>query len=177
MTRISQRERELRELRLHLRTVLRGLWRRRRPRLDAALAGGRRLGPRHLAILTYVATEESPTVGEIAEALGLSLPAASKLSRELEGASLVRRREHVDDRRRTVVELNALTSKEVLAWLDDRNRPLAAALDALTPDERAAFLKGLRALAQALMEESACGSVGPDDHPPHRRRAHRHRPV
>jgi DNA-binding MarR family transcriptional regulator len=177
MTRITQRERELHELRRLLRTVLRGLWRRRRPRLDEALVGGRRPGPRHVAILAYIGAEGPRTVGQIAEDLGLSLPAVSKLTGELEAAALVHRREHTEDRRRIVVDLNALSSKRVRAWLEERNRPLHAALDSLTADERAAFLKGLAALADALMRESAHGSVGPDDCPPHRRRPHRHRPV
>jgi DNA-binding MarR family transcriptional regulator len=178
MAPISQREHDLRRLRGLLRTVLRGLWQRRRPRLEIPGGiGSLRLGPRHLAILAHVGSEGPRTVGEIAEELGLSLPAVSKLTRELEDAALVRRSEHIDDRRRTVVDLNALTAKQVRGWLDERNRPLAAALDALTAEERAAFLKGLAALADALLRESARGSLRPDDRPPHRRRAHRHRPV
>ena len=67
---------------------------------------------------------------------------------------LVRRAEHVDDRRRTVVDLNALTSKRVEAWLEERNRPLARTLSALSIAERRAFLRGLRVLAEALQDEA-----------------------
>jgi DNA-binding MarR family transcriptional regulator len=175
MTRIpgSQAERDLRELRRLLRVVLRGLWRRGRPPAEL-FDGDPPLGPRHVAVLAHVAAEGSPTVGEIASDLGLTLPAASKLTGELADHSLVRRREHVDDRRRTVVELNALTSKQVEAWLAARSRPLEAALGTLSRAERDAFLKGLRALGEALMEESACGPGRSHHRPPHRRRSHRH---
>jgi len=179
MTSIPEREHELQELRGLLRTVLRGLWRRRRPTSELLdlVGGDPPLGPRHVAVLAHVGTEGPRTVGEIARELGLSLPAASKLTRELEDHTLVRRSEHVDDRRRTVVDLNALTSKRVRAWIDRRNGPLEHALATLTVSEREAFLKGLRALGEALMEESGCGPLQPNDRAAHRRRAHRHRPV
>ena len=80
----------------------------------------------------------------------LSLPAASKLTTDLEHHRLVRRREDPEDRRRTVVDLDPQTGERVRAWLEQRDRPLERALAALSPDERAAFLKGLRALAEAL---------------------------
>jgi DNA-binding MarR family transcriptional regulator len=159
--------------------VLRGLWRRRHPgdQLAAIVAGDPPLGRRHVAVLAHVGTEGPRTVGEIARELGLSLPAASKLTRELEDHTLVRRSEHVDDRRRTVVDLNALTEDRVRAWLARRDRPLEAALAGLTAAERKAFLKGLGALADALMEESTCGPVRSHHRAPHRRGPHRHRPV
>jgi DNA-binding MarR family transcriptional regulator len=160
---------EVAQLRHSLRHVLRGLWRRRGPGLG--------FGRRHAAVLSYVATADRPTVGEVAEALGLSLPAASKLARDLEDAGVLVRGEDPDDRRRTVLQLDEETGAQVRGWLADRDRPLIAALDALTPPERAAFLKGMNALAEALMKESPHGALGPHDRPPHRRRAHRHRPL
>jgi DNA-binding MarR family transcriptional regulator len=170
---------ELSELRGSLGRVMRGLWQRRRPTEDLLAVVGRspRLTRRHVAVLAQIGTEGERTVGELARELGLSLPAASKLTRDLEDSSLVRRREDADDRRRTVVDLNALTSDQVRAWLDRRNRPLEQTLDSLTPGEREAFLKGLRILGDALMEESGDGPLGSHHRAPHRRRQHRHRPV
>jgi DNA-binding MarR family transcriptional regulator len=170
---------ELAELRGLLRRVLRGLWQRRRPSDDLfeAAGPGVRLTRRHVAVLAHIGTEGERTVGELAQELGLSLPAASKLTRELEDRSLVQRREDIDDRRRTVVDLNALTSERVRAWLERRTRPLERTLDALTAAERDAFLKGLRTLADALMEESADGPLRSHHRAPHRRRPHRHRPL
>src|SRR5581483_5422553 len=164
---------ELAELRVSLARVMRGLWHRRRPSDDLLAVVGRspRLTRRHVAVLAHVGTEGERTVGELARELGLSLPAASKLTRDLEDLCLVRRREHVDDRRRTVVDLNALT------WLERRNRPLERTLDALTADEREAFLKGLRILGDALMEESGDGPLRSHHRAAHRQRPHRDRPV
>jgi DNA-binding MarR family transcriptional regulator len=170
---------QLEELRRDLRRVMRGLWQRRRPtdELLALMSPGHRLSRRHIAVLAQIGTEGERTVGQLARELGLSLPAASKLTRELEDVSLVHRREHADDRRRTVVDLNALTSDRVRAWLQSRDRPFVRTLAALTPGEREAFLKGLRTLAEALMEESPDGPFRPHHRAPHRRGSHRHRPL
>jgi DNA-binding MarR family transcriptional regulator len=170
---------QLAELRGLLRQVMRGLWHRRRPSEDlvALLHREPPISRRHVAVLAHIGTEGPRTVGEIAQELGLTLPAASKLTRELEEHVLVDRREHPDDRRRTIVDLNALTSQHVRAWLDARNKPLEQTLEALEPSEREAFLKGLRTLAQALMEESPGGPLRSHHRAPHRRRPHRHRPL
>jgi DNA-binding MarR family transcriptional regulator len=167
------------ELRQLLRRVTRGLWHRNRPPegLEMHLHSDPPLGRRHLGVLMHVASTGPQTVTEIAGDLDLSLPAASKLTTELEEHLLVDRREHPDDRRRTLVDLNAVTAGDVRAWIDSRNRPLEAALGELDEAERAAFLKGLRALAAALMEESDRGSFRPHHRSPHRRRSHPHRPV
>jgi DNA-binding MarR family transcriptional regulator len=170
---------QLDELRQLLHRVIRGLRHRRRPpdELLALVGEGPPLGRRHIGVLAHIATEGPRTVGEIATDLGLTLPAASKLATDLEDHRLVYRREHPDDRRRTLVDLNELTQKQVKAWIDRRDHPLEEALAGLTDTERAGFLKGLHALAEALMEESSCGPFRSHDRPPHRRRSHRHRPL
>jgi DNA-binding MarR family transcriptional regulator len=167
---------ELREL---LRRVMRGLWARRRPtqELLELVSGDPPLGRRHVGLLAEIGTEGERSVGELARELDLSLPAASKLIRELEDHGLVERREDPDDRRRTVVALNPATAKRVRTWLEHRSRPLEQALATLDPREREAFLKGLRALADALMEESAHGSERRHHREAHRRGPHRHRPL
>jgi DNA-binding MarR family transcriptional regulator len=172
-------EQELAELRTLLRRILRGLWRRRRPspELLELVSGDPPLGPRHVAVLAHVGTEGERTVGELARDLGLSLPAASKLARDLEEHGLLERREDPEDRRRTVVALSPETARRVRSWLGRRNRPLEQALAALDPTERAGFLKGLRALADALMEESPCGPQRSHHRKAHRRGPHRDRPV
>jgi len=166
------------ELRQQLRRVMRGLWARRRPTPELlALVEGASLGRRHVALLAQVGAEGERSVGELAHELGLSLPAASTLARELEEHGLLARREDPADRRRTVVALAPDTEQPVRAWLAARSRPLEQALAALTPAEQEAFLKGLRALADALMEESGHGPLRPHHRQAHRRRPHRHRPV
>jgi DNA-binding MarR family transcriptional regulator len=166
------------ELRGLLRRVMRGLWARRRPTPELlALVEGASLGRRHVALLAQVGGEGERSVGELAHDLGLSLPATSTLARELEEHGLLTRREDPADRRRTVVDLAPDASAPIRTWLAARSRPLEQALAALTPTEQEAFLKGLTALADALMEESTRGPVRSHHRHAHRRRPHRHRPV
>jgi DNA-binding MarR family transcriptional regulator len=170
---------QLTQLRESLRRVMRGLWARRRPtpELLELVSGDPPLGRRHVGLLAQIGTEGERSVGELARELDLSLPAASKLTRDLEDHGLVERREDPEDRRRTVVALSPRTAKRVRAWLEQRSKPLEQALATLDTTEREAFLKGLRALGDALMEESACGSERRHHRKAHRRGAHRDRPV
>jgi DNA-binding MarR family transcriptional regulator len=170
---------QLTQLRDSLRRVMRGLWARRRPtpELLELVSGEPPLGRRHVGLLAQIGTEGERSVGELARELDLSLPAASKLTRDLEDHGLVERREDPEDRRRTVVALSPRTAKRVRAWLEQRSKPLEQALAALDAKEREAFLKGLRALGDALMEESACGPERRHHRKAHRRGAHRDRPV
>jgi DNA-binding MarR family transcriptional regulator len=166
------------ELRLQLRRVMRGMWARRRPTPELLrLVEGAPLGRRHVALLAQVGGEGGRSVGELAGELGLSLPAASTLARELEEHGLLTRSEDPADRRRTVVALAPGTEQAVRAWLSARSRPLEQALATLTEAEQAAFLKGLAALGDALMEESPHGPLRPHHRHAHRRGPHRDRPV
>jgi DNA-binding MarR family transcriptional regulator len=170
---------QLAQLRDSLRRVMRGLWARRRPtpELLELVSGEPPLGRRHVGLLAQIGTEGERSVGELARELDLSLPAASKLTRDLEDHGLVERREDPEDRRRTVVALSPRTAKRVRAWLEQRSKPLEQALATLDTNEREAFLKGLRALGDALMEESACGPERRHHRKAHRRGTHRDRPV
>jgi len=167
------KDQQLVELRDSLRRVMRGLWGRRRPtgELLALVDGDPPLGRRHVALLARIGTEGDQTPSQLASALGLSLPAVSKLTRELEDHGLIERSEDPADRRRTLVRLHATTAGAVRAWLEQRNKPLERTLAGLEPDERIAFLKGLRALGDALMEESGRGPFRS-----HHRKIHRRRP-
>jgi DNA-binding MarR family transcriptional regulator len=172
-------EEQIARARESLRHVLRGLWGRRRPPfgLMPPGEGEPRLGRRHIGLLAQIGVEGERSVGELAEAVGLSLPAASKLIRDLEERGLVVRSEDPADRRRTVVTLAPETREGVHSWLHERDRPLRTALAALTEEERAGFLKGLDALANAMLEESSHGPLRSHHRAAHRRRSHRHRPL
>jgi DNA-binding MarR family transcriptional regulator len=161
------KEQQLVELRRLMRRVLRGL----RSRHGPLHRGG---GRRETGLVAFLAQEGPTSVSDLATALGVSLPAASTITRALEEKGLVERREDPEDRRRTLVALNEQVATEVRAWLEAHDRPFMKTLDALSADERAAFLKGLGVLAEALLEESAHGPLRPHHRASHRRRPHRH---
>src|SRR5438270_2459028 len=119
------KDEQSRELRRLLRNVMRGLWARRRPtpELLELVSGDPPVGRRHVGLLAQIGAEGERSVGELARELDLSLPAASKLTRDLEDHGLVERREDPEDRRRTVVALSPRTSKSVGSWLEQRNQP------------------------------------------------------
>jgi DNA-binding MarR family transcriptional regulator len=173
------KDQQLAELRRSLGRVMRGMWARRRPTAEllALVDGEPPLGRRHVGLLAHVGTEGAQTVSELAHALALSLPAASKLTGELEDHRLIERSEDPSDRRRTVVRLNDATERAVRGWLERRSKPLEQVLDSLEPGEREAFLKGLHALGDALMEESGCGPLRSHHRTVHRRRPDQDRSV
>src|SRR3954464_13529370 len=96
------KEDQLAELRELLRRVMRGLWARRRPtpELLELVSGDPPLGRRHVGVRAQIGAEGDRTVGALARELGLSLPATSKLTRDLEEHGLVERSEDPGDRRR-----------------------------------------------------------------------------
>lgn len=135
-----------------LRRVLRAL-RHRRHGLHPAIVEAMRvrgLGPRHVAALAVIARDEGLSVGDLAERLGVSLTAASLMASELNMSTLVERVEDQTDRRRTLIYVAERWRPWVRDWLDDRARPLRAALDRLEPARREALAAGLTALAEEL---------------------------
>jgi DNA-binding MarR family transcriptional regulator len=152
---------QLDEARDGLRRILRGLWRQRRPpdELLALLHAEPSLGRRHVLLLTHVGREGPLAVSGLAEATHLSLPAVSSLVRDLEEHGLVTRSEDPADRRRTLVALDPQHEGAVRRWLRSRDEPLRRTLAALDEDERAAFVKGIRTLADELLRESGCGPL------------------
>ena len=109
------------------------------------------LGPRHAAPLLALSFEAELSVSELAERLGLSLPATSQLVGELSRAGLLDRSEDERDRRVTLVRLPEAHRQAVQALLLHQAEPVRRTLERLSPRARADFLAGMRILA----EESA----------------------
>ena len=115
--------------------------------------------PRMLTMLRHLAASGPLTVGEQAEHLGLSKPTVSELVDRLETKGLVSRMRDDRDRRRVFVWLTAEGQARVRAHPqvlgpDD----LEQAIEAMRPGDRAALVRGLRALLTA--------ADPPNTHPP-----------
>jgi DNA-binding MarR family transcriptional regulator len=120
------------------------------PDLVAAAERGD-LGPRHAAPLLALSFEDALSVSELAERLGLSLPATSQLVGELSRAALLERSEDPRDRRVTLVRLPEEHREAVQLLVDRQAEPVRRTLERLAPRARADFLEAMRILA----EESA----------------------
>ena len=138
--------------------ITRGL--RRRP-VPVGLQDAR-LGPRHGVALSLLSAHGPLTVGQLASELGLTLPTVSGIIAEVEQAGFVERSPDPADRRRTIVSLVPQHNQALSAWLAGATAPMARALDKLSPDERAAFLKAMTFLEAELNDgEQAGPSVSP----------------
>ncbi len=105
--------------------------------------------PRMLVVMRALA-ERPLSVGEQASLLGVSRPVVADVATRLEGLGLTRRERDERDRRRVRM---ALTDRGRRVCAEAAETPsaesVAAALAGMAGDERAALLRGLRALATA----------------------------
>ena len=117
------------------------------------------------------------SVGELARELGLSLPAASTLARELEEHGLIARREDPADRRRTVVEPAPATEQAVRGWLARAVAPTRAGARGADPGRTGGVPEGTRRARRRGDGRIDHGPLRPHHRKAHRRRSHRDRPV
>jgi DNA-binding MarR family transcriptional regulator len=109
-----------------------------------------RLTPSQVKVLLHLGKHEQMTVGEIAGALGISMPAASELVDRLVEAGHLVRGVDPSDRRRVLI-MATPESKRIGARLNAlRRAQLQYALDQLTPEERPTFVRSLEALVAGL---------------------------
>ncbi len=94
------------------------------------------------------------SVGEIASELGLTLATVSGIITDTERAGFVERAPDPADRRRTIVSLVPTQRAEVSLWIDGASAPMQRALDKLSPDERASFVKAMTFLEAELSADS-----------------------
>jgi DNA-binding MarR family transcriptional regulator len=125
------------------------------------LLGAANFGPRHLPVLFTLAMNGPDSVGEVAGRLGLSPATVSQLVNELERGGFVDRREDPRDRRRTIVSLSERHRRPIEDHTRRRLEPLRATVEALSPVERAHFIKGWRILVESL--EHAAADPAPGD--------------
>jgi DNA-binding MarR family transcriptional regulator len=103
------------------------------------------LAPRHLSLLSYLLFDGPQTVNELAARLEVAPTTVSLMVGELSRKGVLDRREDDADRRRTIVSIAESSRAEVDAWLANGARAWRAALDPLTPEQRAMFIDTLRA--------------------------------
>lgn len=112
--------------------------------------GGRFGGPARMRLLEALAAASHPlSVGEIAEAVGVDQPRASRLVQQSVELGLVRREADPDDARRTRVALTDAGTRLVRGFRGERREAIDAALTAFTEAERAELARLLTKLADS----------------------------
>ncbi len=114
------------------------------------VAAGRFGGPARLRLLEALAAASGPlSVGEIAEAVGVDQPRASRLVQQSVELGLVRREADPDDARRTRIVLTDEGTTIVRGFRGDRRETISGALAGFSDDERAELARLLAKLADA----------------------------
>lgn len=114
------------------------------------VGAGRIAGPARMRLLEALAAASAPlSVGEIAEAIGVDQPRASRLVQQVVDAGLARREADPDDARRTRVALTDEGSKIVRGFRGERRDAIDTALASFSDQERADLARLLGKLAEA----------------------------
>ncbi|MDQ1124128.1 MarR family winged helix-turn-helix transcriptional regulator [Microbacterium trichothecenolyticum] len=113
-------------------------------------APGRFGGPARLRLLdALVAAAGSLSVSEIADAVGVDQPRASRLVQQATQTGLVAREPDPDDARRTRVRLTAAGEDMITGFRGRRRDAVRSALESFTDDERVEFARLLAKFADA----------------------------
>ena len=108
-----------------------------------------RLSPGHVQIL--IALSRGPhSVGRLAEALGVSPPAATQLVDRLVEHGMVERKHGKADRRVVLVDYAPHMREVALRLMEVWRRRLAGAFSRMSDEEALAFVKGLRSLTEGF---------------------------
>ncbi|HEX5728616.1 MarR family winged helix-turn-helix transcriptional regulator [Microbacterium sp.] len=113
-------------------------------------AGPRIGGPARLRLLEALAAASGPlSVSELADAVGVDQPRASRLVQQAAQMGLVRREADADDARRTRVALTDSGLAIVSGFRGERRSAIDSALAAFTDEERAELARLLTKLADS----------------------------
>lgn len=112
-----------------------------------------------LRALSHLYQHDRSTVGEVAAGLGVSLATASELLDRLVDAGWVERGVNPADRRQVLINLAPHAVELFHEVHEMRRTQIGSALSRLDPDDRPAFIRGLRALVESL-EESVRAAEG-----------------
>ena len=126
------------------------------------------LTPTQVKVLLQLGTHRQMTVGEIANALGVSMPAASELVDRLVDAGHLARATDPADRRRVLITATPESARISARLRGVREAQVRYALGQLAPEERPAFIRSLQALVAGLRHAQSatpapCGADIPDE--------------
>ena len=114
--------------------------------------GGRtdaHVSPGHVQVL--ISLSRGPrSVGQLAEAVGVSPPAVTQLVDRLVEHGIVERRHDEKDRRMVLVDYVPGMRDVARRIVESRRRQLEGVVGTLTHEEAAAFLKGLKMLVESF---------------------------
>ena len=117
--------------------------------------------------LLWILAERGPSTQQaLATGLGVSARNVTGLVDALERSGHVRRRPHPTDRRAVLVALSAQGERTMRAMEREHEELSADLVGAVAPDDRAAFSRGLEAVAarlRELVEAAAAGAAGRAD--------------
>jgi DNA-binding MarR family transcriptional regulator len=105
------------------------------------------LAPRHLTMLSNLLLDGPTPVKELAARLEIAPTTVSLMVSDLQRQGVVERRADPGDRRRTIVAITSdpTTRAAIDAWLANGARAWHKVFDDLTPQERATFVRAIRA--------------------------------
>jgi DNA-binding MarR family transcriptional regulator len=118
-----------------------------------------RVSPGHVQVL--IALGRGPcSIGGLAEAVGVSAPAASQLVDRLVEHGMVERRHDERDRRKVLVDYVPGMQDIARRMMEGRRRRTEAAMNKMTDEEARAFLKGLKLLVEGFEGAHDKGETG-----------------
>ncbi len=107
------------------------------------------VSPGHVQVL--ISLSRGPrSVGQLAETVGVSPPAVTQLVDRLVEHGIVERRHDEKDRRMVLVDYVPGMRDVARRIVESRRRQLEGVIGALTDEEAAAFLKGLKILVESF---------------------------
>jgi DNA-binding MarR family transcriptional regulator len=114
------------------------------------------LAPRHLSLLSYLLFDGSMPINALAARLEVAPTTVSLMVSDLSRQGVLERRADPDDGRRTIVAITEepVTRKAIKGWLANGANTWRKVFDALTPEERAVFVKTIEAYEQEASKVS-----------------------
>lgn len=100
--------------------------------------------------LMFLQRHEGPSLSDVAEHLGLTLPSMSKLVDGLVASGVVVRRPHPGDRRRVTLTLSEGGRSTLQAVREATQAHLASMLATLSADQRAVVVEAMQALQEVF---------------------------